>query len=202
MGGLDHLVLPALITYVCAQIFPIVGEIQHYYMRDGQVMFDTQLDDTFNSNQLAHTDWFVYYKRFCDRPPGEASKAWFTYLDWAAPIWDKSAYIARRHMAKGSGEYSKYRPWFYGPFRFNWWRAHSTPWMRGEDAASMKFPMWGDNGEERARKEFKEAKDKCLDRYWHYHRIEQVKKHQLAKAAGEKVPNWDQSGMYNVRAHA
>ena len=56
-----------------------------------------------------------------------------------------------------------------------------------QDAASMKFPAWGDNGEARAKKEFQEAKDMCLDRHWHYLRIEQVKKLQLAKAAAQNV---------------
>jgi hypothetical protein len=186
---------------VCAQIFPLLGEVEHYYRRAGQVIFDISLDDTFNVNQQAHTDWFVYYKRFCDRPQGEASKAWFTYLDWAAPVWDKSAYVARRNMAKGSGEYSKWRVWIYGPMRFNWWRAHATPWARGEDAAGMKFPMWGDNGEERARKEYSDAKDKCLDRYWHYYRIEQIKKMQVQKAAGENIPVYEGSNNYGIGAY-
>ena len=58
--------------------------------------------------------------------------------------------------------------YFYGPFRFNWWRAHATQWARGDDAAGYLMPFWGDGGEPRARKEYGEAKDKALKQYWHY----------------------------------
>lgn len=182
MGGWDHLILPSCIIGTCVQVIPLLLEVQAYYARGGQVIFDITLDDTSQTNLGACTDWWVHYKRFCDRPPGEASKAWYAWLDWSSPVWDKSAYIARRNMAKGSGEYSKWRVFTYGPFRLNWWRAHSTPWARGQDAATMHFPIWGDGGEARAREEYNVAKDNCLNRYWHYQRIKQVKKQQLEKA--------------------
>jgi len=189
MGGVEHLLLPCMIGYLLFNIPPTLWEIYTYYLRGGLVIYDCHRDDTFMSHLTCYTDWWVYFKRFCDRPPGEASKAYFAWLDWSAPVWDKSIYIHRRQMAQSTGEYHKRRIWFYGPFRFNWWRAHSTPWNRGDDAASYKFPMWGDNGEQRARTEFAAAKDKCLDKYWFYHRkgMKQVAKDQQAKAAAQQT---------------
>ncbi len=208
MGGFDHLVLPLAVIGTCAQVLPLLIEVYTWYRAAGQIN-DVTLDDTCMNNLQSAADWWVSYKRFCDRPPGEASKAWFSFCDWRAPTWDKSAYVARRNMSKGSGEYSKWRVFTYGPFRLNWWRAHSVAWARGQDAAGMKVPVWGDGGEERARREYEVAKDNCLDRYWHYQRLKQVKQQQLAKAqameknggvAGPEFDNYKKD-MWTVKSH-
>lgn len=171
MGSIDHLIVPVALCYVLMNIPPMLWEIYAYYLRGGLVMHDIHFDDTWHPYYQAHTDWWVWFKRYVDRPNTEAAKAYYAYLDWSAGAWDKSVYIHRRLMAKGAGEYNKWRIWIYGPFRFGWRNAHNKQWMRGDDAAGYKMPMWGDGGEERAREEYQAAKDKGYDEYWHYHRL-------------------------------
>jgi hypothetical protein len=183
MGGFDHLLAPFLVVYLLANIPPTLLEILAYYQRGGLCIWDFHADATWHPYYTAYTDWWIYFKRYCDRPNTEAAKAFYAYLDWSAAAWDKSIYMHRRTMAKGAGETHKWRVDIYGPFRFNWKQAHNKQWLRGDDAAGYKFPIWGDGGEERARTEYTAAKEQCFDHYWHYQIPKKVKKAQLAKAA-------------------
>lgn len=168
MAGWDHLILPTVVCYILINIPPVMFELYSYYVRGGCVVFDMSTDDTQHPQYTCNTDWWVYYKRFLDRPKSIAARAYFSYLDWSAASWDKSIYIHRRQMAKKNNEVSKWKIHIYGPFKFNWKQAHDKQWLRGDDAAAYQYPAWGNGGEQRARKEFAVAKSKGFDMYWHY----------------------------------
>eukprot|EP00760_Papus_ankaliazontas_P006862 PhM_4_TR13199/c0_g1_i1/m.24856 len=183
MGGLEQIALPFVVLWLVIQIPPTMMELYCYYVRGGLVALDFTKEDGWQANYMANTDWYVYLKRFCDRPTSKAAKAYYGYLDWSSAAWDKSVYIARRNLAKHYGEVPAWWPYVYGPFIFNWRAAHNKQWVRGDDAAGMKMPMWGDGGEARARHEYLEAKEKGYDLSWRYE-----KKHmrRLAKEHAEK----------------
>lgn len=185
MGGWDHLLAPIGICYILLNIPPTIFEIDAYYRRGGQVMFDVHTDDTWDKNLKSMVDFWVYYKRYLDRPKTEAAKAYYAYLDWSAAPWDKQIYIYRRRVAYAKGELPWWRPVIYGPFRYNWKEAHNKQWLRGNDAAGAGIPVWGEAGEERGRTDFKTAEENCYRYFWPYQWSVQkkIKKQQAAKAA-------------------
>jgi len=168
MGGWDHFMAPIVVCYIVMNLPATLYEIDAYYKRGGQVMFDISKDDTWNKVLLSYTDFWIYLKRYLDRPKTEAAKAYYAYLDWSAAAWDKSIYMYRRRMAKANGEQFKYKIMIYGPWRFNWKEAHNKRWLRGDDAAFLPFPVWGEGGEERARADWDKAKEEGYRKYWHY----------------------------------
>lgn len=182
MGAHEQVILPFAVIYLLFQIPPTMYEIYAYYLRGGLVQFDCSADDTMHQVYSAWTDWFVYFKRFVDRPQSEAARAYFAYLDWSAAAWDKSIYIHRRFLAKRDHEVSRLRPQIYGPFIFNWKGAHDKQWVRGEDAAGWLMPMWGNGGEARARAEYTAAKDRGFNRHWHYQIRKRIVREQEALA--------------------
>lgn len=172
MGGFDQWVLPLGVMYFGFNLIPLVQEIYCYYYRGGLVPFDYQkYDEHEMTPQWAAQDMRIYTRRYLDRPQTEAGKSYYAFLDWAGAMWDKSLYVHRRQRAREDGDVLKYQPLYYGPFRFNWKKAHNKQWYRGDDAAGYKMPQWGDGGEERAREEFKTAQEKYGTRYWHYQRL-------------------------------
>jgi len=174
---------PIVVCYILLNLPATLHEVEAYYRRGGQVMFDCARDDTWNKVLLGYTDFWIYLKRYLDRPKTEAAKAYYAYLDWSAAPWDKNIYCYRRRMAKFNGEQSRYKIMIYGPFRFNWKDAHNKLWLRGDDAAALQFPLWGDGGEERARKEYAQAKEDGYDKYWHYQKrvLRKIRAEQEAK---------------------
>jgi hypothetical protein len=186
MGGLDHCAGPFLVMLVVSQIPPTLMEILRYYIGGGLVEFEHKQDETFNKFWSSHNDWWIYYKRFLDRPKSDGAKAYFAWLDWSASTWDKSIYIHRRQLAKRDREVNRLRPYVYGPYIFNWKAAHDKQWLRGDDAAGYGFPCWGIGGEERARKEFEEAKAKGYKYYWH-HQVKHKLDRRRAKKGADRV---------------
>ena len=171
MGGFDHFLVPTTIVYVAFNLPPIVQEINCYYLRGGQTVFDhTKLDEWQSVKTWFWADFNCYMRRYLDRPKTEAAKCYFAYLDWSSAVWDKNLYVWRRNKAREDGDVMMHQPLVYGPFRFNWKKAHNKQWYKGNDAAGNKMPMWGPGGEERARAEFKKANEKYGLRYWHYQR--------------------------------
>lgn len=190
MGGLDHFMAPIVVCYILLNLPATLFEIDAYYRRGGQVMFNCQRDDSWNKVLISYTDFWIYFKRYLDRPKTDAAKAYYAWLDWSAAPMDKSVYMYRRRLAKGNREQFKYKMMIYGPWRFNWKDAHNKVWLRGDDAACLRFPLWGDGGEERARTEYAKAKDDGYGKYWHYQkhvlrkiRAEQAKKREAKAAA-------------------
>ena len=181
MGGLEHVALPLVVLWLIIQIPPTLMELFCYYTRGGLVCMDYHKDDGWTPNYNSATDWYIYLKRFCDRPTSQGAKAYYGFLDWSSSTWDKSIYMFRRNMAKHYGEVSKAYLYVYGPFVFNWKAAHNKQWGRGDDAAGMKYPMWGDGGEFRAREEFAAAKDKGYDLSWHYSHMKRLDRQRLEK---------------------
>lgn len=183
MGGFEHLMAPVTLCYILLNLPATLYEIEAYYRRGGQVMFDCQRDDSWNKVQISYSDFWIYFKRYLDRPKTEAAKAYYAYLDWSAGPLDKQIYVYRRRMAKFAREQSRWKIMIYGPFRFNWKDAHNRMWLRGDDAACLKFPLWGDGGEERARTEFAKAREQGYDKYWHYQKkvLRKIRAHQEAK---------------------
>ena len=185
MGGWDNVAHPFLVCVLLWQIPPTIAEVSWYYLRGGLVPHD----EAQRNEHLEHVmtqmyrDYTIYLKRFLDRPKSEASRAFYAYLDWSGTHWDKSIYMHRRNLAKRDGEISRSWRYIYGPFLFNWKAAHNKQWARGDDAAAMMKPYWGNGGEDRARGEFAEASDKCLNKHWHYQIMKKVKKEQAAKQA-------------------
>lgn len=185
MAGLDHLFAPLFICYLLLQIPPTLMEVYCYYVRGGLIAFDCHMDETWNANNLMYTDWYIYYKRFCDRPKSDAAKAFYSYLDWSAAAWDKSVYLFRRNKAKEAREVSPWKVDIYGPFRFNWKAAHDKQWARHNDAAAFGFPFWGSGGEERARAEYEKAKADSYKHWWHYQTPKKIKAEQEARKAAQ-----------------
>eukprot|EP00759_Apiculatamorpha_spiralis_P012453 PhF_6_TR19490/c0_g1_i1/m.28470 len=183
MGGLEHIALPMVVLWLIIQIPPTLLELFCYYFRGGLVTYDFHRDDSWNANQLAHADFYVYAKRFCDRPTSTAAKAFYGYLDWSSSAWDKSMYVFRRNLAKHNREVSKWQFYVYGPFIFNWKPAHNKQWFRGDDAAGFYMPVWGNGGEARAREEFAAAKAKGYDLSWHYQQTRRIEKEKAASQA-------------------
>jgi hypothetical protein len=183
MGGFEHLMAPIVVCYILLNLPATLLEVEAYYRRGGQVMFDCSRDDTWNKILLSYTDFWVYLKRYLDRPKTEAAKAYYAYLDWSAGPWDKNIYMYRRRMAKYNYEQSRYKIMIYGPFRFNWKDAHNKLWLRGDDAACLRVPVWGDGGEARARQEFAEARENGYEKFWHYQKrvLRKIKEQQEEK---------------------
>mmetsp|Transcript_54116 Transcript_54116/g.62229 ORF Transcript_54116/g.62229 Transcript_54116/m.62229 type:complete len:192 (-) Transcript_54116:378-953(-) len=180
MAGWDNAVIPFFVVYILYQIPPTLHEVYAYYVRGGLVKFDIHMDETFTAQSDQQRDNTVYMKRFCDRPTSEAAKAFYGYLDWSSSVFDKSIMVGRRNLAKKEGEVWGIRPYIFGPFVFNW---PKKQWLRGDDAAGMKAPMWGNGGEERAREEFAAAKEKGFDVHWHYSMMRRIRRQQEAKKA-------------------
>lgn len=180
MAGWDNAAIPFFVVYVLLQIPPTLQEVFCYYTRGGLVKYDISLDETFGPQVDQLRDNMVYFKRFLDRPVSEAAKAFYGYLDWSSSTYDKSILVWRRNLAKHTGEVSVARPYIYGPFVFNW---PKKQWLRGDDAAAFKYPMWGGGGEERARTEFQDAKAKGYDKFWHYSMMRRIRREQAAKEA-------------------
>jgi hypothetical protein len=194
MGGWDHLLAPVVVCYILLNLPATLYEIEAYYRRGGQVMFDCMRDDTWNKVLISYSDFWIYFKRYLDRPKSEAGKAYYAYLDWSAAAMDKNIYMYRRRCAKWAREQSRWKIMIYGPFRFNWKDAHNKMWLRGDDAATLRFPLWGEGGEERAREEYSKAKEAGYGKYWHYQkkvlrkiRAEQEAKRVAAAAAAESA---------------
>ena len=143
MSGYDHVFASAFVCYMILQVIPTLMELFNYYCRGGLVTYDVHLDDTFAQFYQAQPDFYIYMKRFLDRPTSDAAKAYYSYLDWSGVPWDKNIYLHRRQCAKHVREVKRYKPYVYGPFIFNWKPAHDKQWLRGEDAAGYKMPMWG-----------------------------------------------------------
>lgn len=185
MAGLDVAWLPFTVMYLLYMIPPTLMEVYSYYSRGGLVRFeDIKYDDTFAPQFIWTNDMHIYMKRFLDRPESEAGKAFFSWLDWSAESYDRTLYIWRRNCAKRDGEATYWRWYVYGPFVFNW---PKKTWLRGDDAAFLKRPAWGVGGEERGRKEYEEAKAKCLNKNYHYQIMRRVRREQALKAAQEKA---------------
>ena len=171
MGGFEQILLPTTICYVAMNLPPIVQEIHCYYLRGGQTVYDATKQDEFGATyKWFQSDMTCYARRYLDRPTTDAARCYFAYLDWSGSVWDKNLYFWRRNLAREDGDVMKQQPLIYGPFRFNWKKAHNKQWFKGNDAAGLKMPMWGPGGEERARKQFKTANEKSGLRYWHYQR--------------------------------
>lgn len=185
MGSQEQMLMPFAVIYLLLQIPPTMQEIYCYYVRGGLVQFDVSMDDTFHQTYQSYTDWWVYMKRFLDRPQSEAARAYFAYLDWSAAAWDKSVYMYRRRLAQRDWEISRLWPYAYGPFIFNWKAAHDKQWLRNDDAASFGTPMWGDGGEARARAEYKAADEKGFKKHWHYQIRRRIAREQEAKAKAQ-----------------
>lgn len=179
MAGLDVVWIPFGVLYLLYLIPPSLMEIYCYYSRGGLVRYeDLKYDDSFTSNFQWQIDKDIYFKRFLDRPTSEASKAFFSWLDWSAESYDRSVYVHRRNLARGAGEVSRWKRYIYGPFIFNW---PKKQWLRGDDAAGMLRPAWGVGGEERGRKEFGEAAAKGYDRHYHYQIMRKIRREQALK---------------------
>jgi len=179
MAGWDHVFVPFFLVYVLYQVPPTLMEIFSYYTRGGLVKYDIHYDETFTPHYDQMRDNMVYFKRFLDRPTSEAADAFYGYLDWSSAVYDKSLLIWRRNLAKHKGEFFFAKPYIYGPFLFNW---PKKQWLRGDDAAAHKMPVWGEGGEERARTEYNEAKAKGFDKHWHYQIMRKIRREQEAKA--------------------
>ncbi|XQJ29642.1 hypothetical protein NXY56_005701 [Leishmania guyanensis] len=185
MAGLDVAWIPFTVMYLLYLIPPTLMEVYSYYSRGGLVRYeDIKYDDSFCPQYQWNRDTEVYYKRFLDRPTSEASNAFFSWLDWSSESYDRTIYILRRNLAKQDGEVSVWWRYIYGPFIFNW---PKKTWLRGDDAACRKMPVWGVGGEGRARTEYEEAKAKGFNKNYHYQIMRKIRREQALKAAQERA---------------
>lgn len=184
MAGYDVVWMPFAVMYVLYMIPPTLMEVYAYYSRGGMVYYeDFKYDDTFTKSFIWAHDAEIYFKRFLDRPKSEASKAFYSWLDWSGMPYDHSLYILRRNHARGDKEVGFWKWYIYGPYMFNWPRKQ---WLRGDDAAGWLKPAWGDGGEERARAEFAEAEAKGYKKNWHYQIMRKIRREQALLAAQKK----------------
>ncbi|KAL7699987.1 hypothetical protein N2W54_004488 [Lotmaria passim] len=184
MAGLDIAWIPFCVMYLLYLVPPTLMEVYSYYSRGGLVRYeDIKYDDTFVPQLVWNFDTDTYYKRFLDRPTSEAGRAFFSWLDWSAESYDRTIYMLRRNYAKMSGEVSFWKWYVYGPYVFNW---PKKTWLRGDDAAGKLMPAWGVGGEERARKEYAEAKAKGFDKHYHYQIMRKIRREQALKATQQQ----------------
>lgn len=181
MTGFDVAWIPFGILYLLYLIPPTLMEVYSYYSRGGLIRFeDVKYDDTYMNHFVWTNNTYIYWKRFLDRPTSDAGKAFFSWLDWSGECYDRSVYVLRRNLAREDNEVSFLKPYVYGPFVFNW---PKKMWLRGDDAAGMIMPAWGEGGEERGRAEFAEAKGKGFDKHYHYQIMRRIRREQALKAA-------------------